>query len=201
MSLALDVRVVDENVVALFACDEAEAPVRIEEFHGSCRHIFSLRFRTDPNGLLRLSPPYAGDLPSLHGEGQVVDGHRGSVALGHALDIDGSTFRAVVGTALYLSAIALLSLGIGAAARRGSVAVSIMVGLLYVPMMVALVAGGRVGDTVQQVAPMTAGLAIQRTVERADSVPIGHWAGLGVAGVWALAALGLGAWLTQARDA
>lgn len=135
-------------------------------------------------------------LPILEGNGFTPEGGYPPIAL-----TDGSTLRAVVGTALYLSVIALLSLGVGAVVRRGSVAVSTMVGLLYVPMMVALIAGGRVGDTVQQVAPMTAGLAIQRTVERADSVPIGHWAGLGVAGLWALAALGIGAWLTRARDA
>jgi ABC-2 type transport system permease protein len=44
-------------------------------------------------------------------------------------------------------------------------------------------------------------LAIQRTVERLDSVPIGVWAGLGVLAGWAAAAL-LGAFVViHRRDA
>jgi ABC-2 type transport system permease protein len=48
---------------------------------------------------------------------------------------------------------------------------------------------------------MTAGLAVQRTVERADSVPIGQWAGLGVAAAWAVVALIAALWLVRRRDA
>jgi ABC-2 type transport system permease protein len=48
---------------------------------------------------------------------------------------------------------------------------------------------------------MTAGLAIQRTVERSDSVPIGEWAGLGVAAACAAAGLILGLLLVRRRDA
>jgi ABC-2 type transport system permease protein len=48
---------------------------------------------------------------------------------------------------------------------------------------------------------MSAGLAVQRTVERIDSVPIGVWAGLGVLAGWAVAAL-VGAFvMINRRDA
>lgn len=134
--------------------------------------------------------------PILEGNGFTADGGYPPIAL-----TDGPTLRALVGSAFYLAAVALLSLGVGSAVRRGSMAISSLVGLLYVPMMVGLMVPGRAGDVVQQVSPMTAGLAVQRTVQRADSVPIGPWAGLGVAAAWSLAALALGAWLTHARDA
>jgi ABC-2 type transport system permease protein len=48
---------------------------------------------------------------------------------------------------------------------------------------------------------MTAGLSIQRTIERTDSVPISPWTGLGVASLWAAAALATAAWLDGRRDA
>jgi ABC-2 type transport system permease protein len=46
-----------------------------------------------------------------------------------------------------------------------------------------------------------AGLAVQETVDRPDSIPIGPWAGLGVLGAYALGALAVAAWLIQRRDA
>jgi ABC-2 type transport system permease protein len=49
--------------------------------------------------------------------------------------------------------------------------------------------------------PMMAGLAVQRTVERADSVPVGQIAGLGVAAAWAAAAVLAAVWLIRRRDA
>jgi hypothetical protein len=48
---------------------------------------------------------------------------------------------------------------------------------------------------------MTAGLTIQRTVERADSIPIAPWAGLGVTWLYAAAALAAAFWVIRRRDA
>jgi hypothetical protein len=45
-----------------------------------------------------------------------------------------------------------------------------------------------------------AGLAVQRTVERADSVPIGQLAGLTVAVAWAMAAVLVAVRLVRRRD-
>jgi ABC-2 type transport system permease protein len=134
--------------------------------------------------------------PVLEGNGFTADGGYPPVSL-----TDGPALRAVAGSALYLAAIAVLGLGVGAMMRRSVAAISTLLGLLYVPMMVGLMVPGAVGDRVQQIAPMTAGLSIQRTVERTDSVPIAPWAGLGVAAVWAVTAFGVGAWLTHTRDA
>jgi ABC-2 type transport system permease protein len=51
----------------------------------------------------------------------------------------------------------------------------------------------------QQIAPMTAGLAIQAT--RLNTLPISPWAGLGVLAAWAVGALVLGGMLLRNRDA
>jgi ABC-2 type transport system permease protein len=52
----------------------------------------------------------------------------------------------------------------------------------------------------QQIGPMTAGLAIEATTNLAAR-PIGPWAGLGVLAAWAAAALLAGGLLLQRRDA
>ncbi|MFD7974349.1 hypothetical protein [Streptomyces sp. NPDC059071] len=52
----------------------------------------------------------------------------------------------------------------------------------------------------QQIAPMTAGLAVQSTAHL-DKLPIGPWAGLGVLAAWAAAALLGGGVLLRLRDA
>jgi ABC-2 type transport system permease protein len=52
----------------------------------------------------------------------------------------------------------------------------------------------------KQIGPMTAGLAIQATINL-SSLPIGPWAGLGVLAAWAAAALLAGGLLLRLRDA
>jgi ABC-2 type transport system permease protein len=134
--------------------------------------------------------------PVLHGNGFVP-------AQGYpfASISDGAAIRAVAGTGLYLATMALLGLGVGMVVRRSAAAISVALGLLFVPFMVAIMLPTDVWRVVQRVAPMTAGLAIQRTVERSDSVPIGEWAGLGVAAAWAAITLGAALWLVRRRDA
>jgi ABC-2 type transport system permease protein len=78
---------------------------------------------------------------------------------------------------------------------------TVVLGLLFVPFMVALSMPDSVREPLQRAAPMTAGLAIQRTVLRADSVPIGQWAGLGVLALWATVALLAALWVIGRRDA
>jgi hypothetical protein len=52
----------------------------------------------------------------------------------------------------------------------------------------------------QQISPMTAGLAVQATVG-IGTLPIGPWQGLGVLALWALTALTAGGLLHRSRDA
>jgi ABC-2 type transport system permease protein len=52
----------------------------------------------------------------------------------------------------------------------------------------------------EQIGPMTAGLAIQATTGL-NTLPISPWAGIGVLAAWALGALVLGGMLLCLRDA
>jgi ABC-2 type transport system permease protein len=86
---------------------------------------------------------------------------------------DPLVWRAVGGTAVYLTALALLSLGVAALLRHTAAAISVIVALLFVPLIAASLLSGTASDRMLQISPMTAGLAVQRTVETApDRVPI-----------------------------
>jgi ABC-2 type transport system permease protein len=114
---------------------------------------------------------------------------------------NGPVLRAAFGSVLYLALIALLSLGAAAAVREAAAAIGVVLGLLYLfPIIGAAVGNAGLARHIQQIGPMTAGLAIQATTGL-SSLPISPWAGLGVLAAWAAGALLLGGLLLRLRDA
>jgi ABC-2 type transport system permease protein len=112
----------------------------------------------------------------------------------------GPTLRAATGSVLYLALIALLALGVATAIRDTAVSIGVILALLYLPPLLAQVVSDPLRRHIQQVAPMTAGLAIQATTNL-RSQPIVPWAGLGVLAAWAAAAFLIGGLLLRHRDA
>jgi len=117
----------------------------------------------------------------------------------HASLTDGPALRAVAGSGLYLAGLALLALGVAAIVRHTATAITVVLGLVFVPPIAAGMAPSSVSEPLQKFSPM-AGLAVQETVDRSDNIPIDPWAGLAVLGAYALGALVLAAWLIQRRD-
>jgi ABC-2 type transport system permease protein len=114
---------------------------------------------------------------------------------------DGPMLRAAFGSVLYLALIALLSLGAATALREAATAIGTVLGLLYLLPIIAFATGNAtLSRHLQQIAPMTAGLAIQATTGL-NTLPISPWAGLGVLAAWAAGALLLGGELLRLRDA
>ena len=109
--------------------------------------------------------------------------------------------RGIAGTAVYLAALALFSLGFGAILRNTAAAISTVLALLWLPLILINLVPMDVGLKIARLCPMFAGLAIQRTVERADSIPIAPGAGLALFCGYAVVALALGFWLVGRRDA
>jgi len=119
-----------------------------------------------------------------------------SLSLGSA-----SVLRATAGSVLYLALVALLSLGTATAVRDSAAAIGVVLGLLYLfPIVGAVLGGSHPGRLIQQVGPMTAGLAIQATTGLRQ-LPISPWAGLGVLAAWAAGALLSGGLVLRLRDA
>ena len=146
-------------------------------------------------GLVASASSFLVGQPILHGNGFTCENGYLIVTLA-----DTAAMRAVLGTAVYLTLVALLGLAVGTILRHTAAAITTVVALLYLPFMVALMLPEDLRATVQQISPMTAGLAVQQTVERFDNVPIAPWAGLGVTAAWTIAALVVGALLIARRD-
>ncbi len=114
---------------------------------------------------------------------------------------DGPVLRAAAGSVVYLACIGLLSLGVATAVRDAATAIGIVLGLLYMfPIIAGVITDPDWRERLQQIGPMTAGLAIQATTGL-SSLPISPWAGLGVLAAWAVTALIVGGLLLNQRDA
>lgn len=140
---------------------------------------------------------------SLLARGLILPGHGIGPSHGYPAisPSDGAMLRAGLGSVLYLALIALLSLGAAAVLREAAAAIGAVLGLLYVLPIIATFAGNAtLSRHLQQIAPMTAGLAIQATT-RLNTLPISPWAGLSVLAAWAAGALVLGGLLLRSRDA
>jgi ABC-2 type transport system permease protein len=113
----------------------------------------------------------------------------------------GTDLRAALGSALYLALIGLLALGVAAAVRDSAAAIGIVLGLLFLfPLLITTISAGAWRRHLEQIAPMTAGLDIQATVN-IRALPLTPWQGLGVLAAWAAGALLLGGLVLRLRDA
>jgi ABC-2 type transport system permease protein len=114
---------------------------------------------------------------------------------------DGPYLRAAAGSVLYLGLIGLLGLGIATAVRDSAAAIGAVLGLLYLfPLVTAAVSNPHWQRHLEQIAPMSAGLAIQATTGL-HGMPISPWDGLGVLAGWAAGAMLAGGLLLRLRDA
>jgi ABC-2 type transport system permease protein len=147
-------------------------------------------------GLAASSASFLLSQPILHANGFILEQGYPTVSLA-----DAPAVRAITGTALYLGVIAVFAFGVGAIVRRTGAAIAVLLAIVYAPGIVSLMIAEPLRGWVQKASPMMAGLAVQRTVLRADSVPIGTWAGLGVAAAWSAIALVAALWLVRCRDA
>ena len=106
--------------------------------------------------------------------------------------------RAVLGSALYLTAVGLLGLGLGALLRNTAGAVASLFGLLFGLQIVVGFLPATVSDTVARYLPTPAGAAV--TNVRPDPASLGPWAGFGLFCLYTAITLGLAAWLLRRRD-
>ena len=114
---------------------------------------------------------------------------------------NGPDLRAVAGTVLYLTLVALLALGITTAVRDSAIGIGVVLGLLYLfPIITTVIPDHTLARHLEQASPMTAGLYIQATVA-VRALPLTPWQGLGVTALWAAGALLLGALALRLRDA
>jgi ABC-2 type transport system permease protein len=121
-----------------------------------------------------------------------------SQRLGTTLDHPG-TARAVLGSALYLAAVGLLGLGLGALLRNTAGAVASLFGVLFAPQIVVGFLPSTWSDQIYGYLPTPAGTAV--TSVAPDPISLGPWAGFGLFCLYTAILLGLAAWLLRRRDA
>ena len=112
----------------------------------------------------------------------------------------GPVLRASAGSVIYLVLIGLLALGVATAIRDTAVSVGVVLALLFLPPLLAQAVSDPLRRHIEQIAPMTTGLAIQATTSLRNQ-PIAPWAGLAVLAAWAAASLLLAGLLLRHRDA
>lgn len=112
---------------------------------------------------------------------------------------DPVVLRAVVGGALFLALVALLSLGVGVIVRRTAAAVILLFTVLVVVPLVASTTTVGADTWVNRATPI-AGAAIRDTQPLLEYA-IGPWPGLAVLAAYTAAALGAAFWLQRRRDA
>jgi ABC-2 type transport system permease protein len=115
----------------------------------------------------------------------------------------GALQRAAAGTVLYLVLVALLSLGVSAIVRHSGAAIGTVLTALYGPYLATLLIPmpPHTLHLVQDISPMTAGLAVQTTLARAGTAPLPPWTGLAVLTAYTAGTLLIGGALFTARDA
>ena len=133
----------------------------------------------------------------------ILPGHGFTAARGYPplSPADGPLLRAAAGSVLYLALIALLSLGVATTIRDSAAAIGAVLGLLYLPPVIAavLASNPKVQQEINRWAPTNAGLTIQDTTNL-HGLAISPWAGLGVLAIWAAAALLAGGLMFRLRD-
>lgn len=113
---------------------------------------------------------------------------------------DSGVLRAVVGGALYLTAVGLMGVGLAVILRRTAGAIATLVGLLLVLPILVNFLPSPWNDDIAGYLPGEAGGAIFQVVRR-SSTALSPWAGFAVLCAYAAVALVVGAVLIDRRDA
>ncbi len=108
--------------------------------------------------------------------------------------------RAVLLAGAYLPVVALLGLGLGAIIRRTAGAIGALVGVVFVLPVISLALPDSIQHAVTRFLP-EAIAENSLTAVKPVAYALPPWAGLGMLGLYAVAALGAGGWLMARRDA
>lgn len=113
---------------------------------------------------------------------------------------DPEVLRVVVGSGLFLAAMSLFALGVGALVRHTAGAIAAVIGFLLVLAPLAGNLPGALGEKAAAFLPANAGQQIVFAHPDPDHV-LGPWQGLGVCVLWGVALLAVASLLLRRRDA
>jgi ABC-2 type transport system permease protein len=124
----------------------------------------------------------------------ILSAERLDIALSHP-----GVARAVLGSALYLTAIGLLGLGLGALLRSTAGAVAALFGVLFASQIAVGFLPDTLSDRIYPYLPVPAGVAVANV--RDDPAALAPWTGFGLLCLYTAVVLALAAWQLRRRDA
>lgn len=124
----------------------------------------------------------------------ILSPHHLSTTLGHP-----GVARAVFGSALVLTGVALFGLGLGALLRNAAGGITALFGLLYGLTIAAGFLPGRLVDEIRTYLPENSAADVTSVAHQSGS--LGPWTGFGLFCLYTAVALGASAWLLRRRDA
>ena len=108
---------------------------------------------------------------------------------------------AIIGTALYVTLVALIAYGVGSIVRHTAGAIAIVVALLLVVPIIEHLLPQDWGNDMMRFLPDAARQVVAVTVGGPVANLWSAWPQLGVTALWAAALVGVGAYLFRKRDA
>jgi ABC-2 type transport system permease protein len=113
----------------------------------------------------------------------------------------GTVLNAVVGTALFVTLVALIAFGVGAILRHTAGSITTVIGLMFVVPIIVQILPSSWRDEIMRFFPDAAGRVLSVTVNQNVDHLWPAWGQFGVTAVYAVVLVGIGAYLFRTRDA
>jgi ABC-2 type transport system permease protein len=113
----------------------------------------------------------------------------------------GTVLSAVVGTALFVTLVALIAFGVGAILRHTAGSITTVIGLMFVVPIIVQILPSSWRDEIMRFFPDAAGRVLSVTVDQHVAHLWPAWGQFGVTAVYAVVLVAVGAYLFRTRDA
>jgi ABC-2 type transport system permease protein len=113
----------------------------------------------------------------------------------------GHVLTAIIGTALFVTAAALIAYGIGAILRHTAGTIGAAVGILFVLPIIVQLLPNSWRDDIERFVPGSSGTLLTQTLGTRDAHLWSTWPQFGVTLIWVAVLVGVGAYLFRKRDA
>jgi ABC-2 type transport system permease protein len=131
-----------------------------------------------------------------------VNGNGSSATFsGSVVITPGTVLTAVIGSALFVTAVALIAFGLGAIIRHTAGSITSAIGLMFVVPIIVQVLPSNWRDDIMRFFPDAAGRVLSVTVGQHEAHLWSAWPQFGVTLVYAAVLLAVGAYLFRTRDA
>jgi ABC-2 type transport system permease protein len=112
-----------------------------------------------------------------------------------------TVLAAIIGTALFVTIVALIAYGVGAIVRHSAGAIAIVIALMFIIPILENVLPSDWHNDIQRFLPDAANQVVSVTIGPTSQHLWSAWPQLGVTALWAVVLVGVGAYLFRKRDA